>query len=152
PTASSASVNLRTFFGSPAISAMPPALSVTGPKASSATTMPASASIAVTAMAMPNSPACPYDTRMPAMITNAGAAVDSSEIARPWMTLVPWPVTDAAAIDFTGRKLVPVEYFVIQMISPVTTRPTIAQMYSALPVKETPVIGPMPTRWSVTNQ
>jgi hypothetical protein len=36
---------------------MPPALSVTGPKASSATTIPASASIVVTAMAMPNSPA-----------------------------------------------------------------------------------------------
>ena len=45
---------------------------------------------------------------MPAMITIAGSAVDSSEIARPWMTLVPWPVTEAAAIDFTGRKLVPV--------------------------------------------
>ena len=37
------------------------------------------------------------------MITSAGSAVDSIEIARPWITLVPWPVTDAAAIDFTGR-------------------------------------------------
>jgi hypothetical protein len=38
-------------------------------------------------------------------ITSAGSAVDSIEIARPWMTLVPWPVTEALAIDFTGRKL-----------------------------------------------
>jgi hypothetical protein len=48
---------VRTSFGRPAISAMPPALSVTGPKASSATIMPASASMVVTAMAMPNRPA-----------------------------------------------------------------------------------------------
>ncbi len=57
PTASSASVVARTSGGRSAISAMPPALSVTGPKASSATTTPASASIVVTAMAIPNSPA-----------------------------------------------------------------------------------------------
>ena len=37
------------------------------------------------------------------MMTIAGSAVDSIEIARPWMTLVPWPVTEASAIDFTGR-------------------------------------------------
>ena len=37
------------------------------------------------------------------MMTIAGSAVDSIEMARPWMTLVPWPVTEAAAIDFTGR-------------------------------------------------
>jgi hypothetical protein len=36
---------------------MPPALSVTGPKASSATITPAIASMAVVAMAMPNRPA-----------------------------------------------------------------------------------------------
>ena len=42
------------------------------------------------------------------MMTMAGSAVDSSEIARPWITLVPWPVTEALAIDFTGRKSVPV--------------------------------------------
>jgi hypothetical protein len=36
-------------------------------------------------------------------ITNVGSAVDSMLIARPWMTLVPWPVSDALAIDFTGR-------------------------------------------------
>jgi hypothetical protein len=53
PTASSASVVWRISAGMPDISAMPPALSVTGPKASSATTMPASASMVVTAMAMP---------------------------------------------------------------------------------------------------
>ena len=48
------------------------------------------------------------ETRIPAMITSAGSAVASSDTARPWMMLVPWPVTDADAIDLTGRKLVPV--------------------------------------------
>jgi hypothetical protein len=57
PTASRASVVTRTSGGRPAISAMPPALSVTGPKASSATMKPASDSMAVVAMAMPNRPA-----------------------------------------------------------------------------------------------
>jgi hypothetical protein len=42
------------------------------------------------------------------MMTIAGSAVDSSEMARPWITLVPWPVTEASAIECTGRKLVPV--------------------------------------------
>jgi hypothetical protein len=42
------------------------------------------------------------------MITSAGPAVDSIEIASPWITLVPWPVTEDAAIDFTGRYSVPV--------------------------------------------
>ena len=42
------------------------------------------------------------------MMTSAGSAVDSSEMARPWITLVPWPVTEACAIECTGRKLVPV--------------------------------------------
>ena len=45
---------------------------------------------------------------MPAMITSAGSAVASSETARPWMTLVPWPVIEASAIEFTGRRPVPV--------------------------------------------
>ncbi len=45
---------------------------------------------------------------MAQMITSAGRAVDSSETARPWITLVPWPETEARATDFTGRKPVPV--------------------------------------------
>jgi K(+)-stimulated pyrophosphate-energized sodium pump len=57
PTASKASVVFLTFFGRLDISAMPPALSVTGPYASKATTMPANANIVVTAMAIPNNPA-----------------------------------------------------------------------------------------------
>jgi hypothetical protein len=36
-------------------------------------------------------------------ITRVGSAVDSRLIASPWMTLVPWPVTLALAIDLTGR-------------------------------------------------
>ena len=50
PTASNASVVVRTLSGSSDISAIPPALSVTGPYASKATTIPVKASIDVTAI------------------------------------------------------------------------------------------------------
>ncbi len=40
---------------------------------------------------------------MPAQIRSAGSAVASIDIARPAMTLVPWPVTEACATAFTGR-------------------------------------------------
>ena len=87
---------------------MPPALSVTGPKASSATIIPATPSMVVVAMAMPNRPASWKLATMPTMIVSAGSAVASSETARPWMTLVPCPDTDALATDRTGRKPDPV--------------------------------------------
>ena len=70
---------------------------------------PASDSMVVVAMAMPNRPA--------ELIGDDDADDDHQrrqrrwipgDMARPWMTLVPWPETEALAIDFTGRKLVPV--------------------------------------------
>ena len=45
---------------------------------------------------------------MPATMVSAGSAVDSIDTARPWITLVPWPETEALAMLFTGRKPVPV--------------------------------------------
>ena len=53
PTASSGSVIPRTLSGRSAISAMPPALSVTGPYASSATMRPVIESWAMTATPIP---------------------------------------------------------------------------------------------------
>ena len=53
PTASSWSVIVRTFSGRSAISAIPPALSVTGPNASSATMRPVMESWAITATPIP---------------------------------------------------------------------------------------------------
>jgi hypothetical protein len=53
PTASSGSVTLRTPSGRSAISAMPPALSVIGPNASSATMRPVSDSWPMTATPTP---------------------------------------------------------------------------------------------------
>ena len=53
PTASSLSVVLRTSGPSSAISAIPPALSATGPKESTATTMPAVHSMPIAAIAIP---------------------------------------------------------------------------------------------------
>jgi hypothetical protein len=70
--------------------------------------MPASDSMVVAATAMPNRPATMKVMMMPTMIVSAGRAVDSSDMARPWITLVPWPETLALATDFTGRKPVPV--------------------------------------------
>ena len=46
---------------------------------------------------------------MPTMITMAGSRGGLQPLmARPWITLVPWPDTEAWATDFTGRKPVPV--------------------------------------------
>ena len=92
PTASKASVMSRTSLGSSDISAMPPALSVTGPYASSATIMPAKASIVVAAMAIPNSPAQMYAQIMPPQMTIVGKAVASIETAKPWIIFVACPV------------------------------------------------------------
>ena len=94
PTASKASVVFLTLFGSLAISAIPPALSVTGPYASNATTIPVKANIEVTATAMPNKPAKLLVNKIPATIISAGIAVASMDTAKPCITFVPCPVVD----------------------------------------------------------
>ena len=71
PTASRGSVIPRTDSGRSAISAFPPALSVTGPNASSATIRPVIESCAITATPIPNRPARWWATRIPAAITIA---------------------------------------------------------------------------------
>ena len=45
---------------------------------------------------------------MPRQITSTGSAVASIEIARPWITLVPWPVVELCAMLRTGRYSVEV--------------------------------------------
>ena len=60
-----------------------------GPYASKATTIPAKANIVVTAIAIPYNPAILFVRSIPATIINAGIAVASKEIAKPWITLVP---------------------------------------------------------------
>ena len=65
--------------------------------------MPARASMAVAAKAMPIRPPSLKVAMMPATITRVGSAVDSIDTARPWMTLVPWPESEALAMDCTGR-------------------------------------------------
>src|SRR5438105_4225436 len=88
PTASSGSVTARTSFGRPAISAMPPALSVIGPYASSATMIPAIDSIDVAAIAMPYKPAQTYDARIATQTEITGHAVDFIEMPMPAMMFV----------------------------------------------------------------
>ena len=72
--------------------------------------MPASASIVVAAIAMPNRPAIRYETMMPTQITMTGSAVASIETARPWITLVPCAggraLRDAAHRPVLGRGVV----------------------------------------------
>ena len=70
--------------------------------------MPASASIVVAAIAMPNSPANRKDSTMPKQITMTGSAVASIDTARPWITLVPCPVVEDSAMLRTGRYSVEV--------------------------------------------
>ena len=65
--------------------------------------MPASASMVVVAIAIPNRPARLKVRMIPAMMVMAGRAVDSRDTARPWMTFVPCPEDEASATDFTGR-------------------------------------------------
>ena len=45
---------------------------------------------------------------MPMQITITGSAVASIETARPWITLVPWPVVELCAMLRTGRYSVEV--------------------------------------------
>src|SRR2546429_3670374 len=111
PTASSRSVRRRMSSGWCDISMMPPALSVMGPNVSMARMYAAVPSIPIVATAVPNSPewARPleapslYEAMMAAEMVNVGNAVHSSATANPAMMLVAGPVTEAAAIDFTGR-------------------------------------------------
>src|SRR3990172_7851325 len=105
PTASNASVILLVLFGIFDISAMPPALSVIGPYASIETIIPVSDSIATAAIAIPYTPLLMYAKNIPIIKITSGANVDFSPTARPAMTLVPGPVSDALAIVWTGLNL-----------------------------------------------
>ena len=78
---------------------------------------------------------------MPMQITMTGNAVASIETARPWITLVPWPVVEDSATLRTGRYSVEVKYSVIQTMRPVTARPTIAAINSRMPVTESPLVS-----------
>ena len=48
-------------------------------------------------------PAIWYAAITATTMTSVGSAVASKLIARPWMTLVPWPVSLALAMLRTGR-------------------------------------------------
>ena len=68
-------------------------------------------SIPIVATAVPNSPECTrplaapilYEAMIAAPIVNVGSAVHSRATAKPAMMFVAGPVTDARAIDLTGR-------------------------------------------------
>ena len=87
---------------------MPPPLSVIGPYASSATTMPVMDSMAVAAMAMPYNPPSSKAPQIAMHTASTGNAVDFIDTARPAITLVPWPVCEASAMRRTGAYSVAV--------------------------------------------
>ena len=72
---------------------------------------------------------------MPTQITSAGGAVDFIETARPWMTLVPWPVTEDLAIPHRAEIGAGV-ISVITISAPVMASPTVPQTNSGLPVND----------------
>ena len=43
-----------------------------------------------------------FDNKIPPTIIKAGIAVASRDIAKPWITFVPWPVVEDFATLFTG--------------------------------------------------
>ena len=102
PTASSTSVFSRTSFGRSLISAIPPALSAIGPKASMASCMAVVAIIPAAAIATPYRPAQAYEPQMPEASTRMGRKVLSIPTANPPITLVACPVDDCLMIDNTG--------------------------------------------------
>ena len=98
-----------TSEGNSDISAIPPALSVIGPKASKATTTPVIDSIEVAAIAILYSPAIESpdgaNSKAPHMLAQTaitGMAVDFIDIPRPAIILVASPDNEASAISLTG--------------------------------------------------
>jgi len=101
PTESSLSVICLTSFGSSDISAIPPALSDTGPKASIATVIAVVESIPTAARAMPYSPAKESAIMIADAIQRSGNTVESIPTPMPLIIVVPAPVWHCSAILFT---------------------------------------------------
>ena len=87
---------------------MPPALSVIGPNASSATIMPVIDSMPSRRSRCRRGRASSYAPQIAAQTASTGSAVDFIDTPRPAMMFVAWPVVDDAATFFTGLKFVPV--------------------------------------------
>ncbi|CAB4567410.1 unannotated protein [freshwater metagenome] len=104
---------------SPAISAIPAALSATGPKVSSATMMPVVASMPMPVRATRYSenatlpPPRPSAAPMATAIATRAHTADSRPREIPSSTVVAGPVRAALAMSFTGLVLVEVKYCVI---------------------------------------
>ena len=117
-------------WNSPDISAMPAALSHTGPKVSSLTMTPVVASMPMPASATRYS----ENWRLPSPSTSAAptamaiAMMAYTELSRPEdvpdSTTVAGPVSDASAISCTGAYSVPVKYSVSRLTTWARTRPT----------------------------
>src|SRR5579883_757913 len=135
PTASRLTmIRSASPVNSPDISATPAALSATGPKLSSDTTIPVADSIPmpVSATRYSDSSMLPWPRPMatamaPAMATIAQTE-DSSPELTPDRTVVAGPVRAASAISLTGDLSVEVKYSVIKLSSwPSTTPANTAQ-------------------------
>ena len=144
PTASRLTRILRDSpSNSPAISAIPAALSATGPKVSSETMTPVVANIPMPHNATrysdskilppPNQSVPPSETAMQMMAYTD----DSSPDAVPDNTTVAGPVSADSAISFTGPYSVPVKYSVRRLSTWAKTRPINTAPKTRQPIPET---------------
>jgi hypothetical protein len=131
PSASSASVVSRTDSSSSAISAIPPALSATGPYASVAIVMPSVLSMPTAASAMPYVPNRLYAATMERATSRSGRTVESIPTPSPLMTTAPAPNSPACPMPLVGWKEPAVKYSVRPPIRLPSTRPI--RMHAALP-------------------
>ena len=92
PTASRVSVISRTFGSWWDISAIPPALSATGPYASTAREIPRVESIPTAAIPIPYIPAKLYAMKIAMEMIKTGQMVDSIPLAKPLIMSVAAPV------------------------------------------------------------
>ena len=102
PSASNASVLSRTSGSKCACSAIPPALSATGPYASVARVMPRVDSMPTAARPIPYKPASSLAKNIPTTIASAGITVLYNPTDIPAMIVDGCPVSDCWAIHFTG--------------------------------------------------
>merc|ERR1711871_206928 len=135
PRASRASVRSRTVAKSASssytISAIPPALSATGPYASVARVTPSVESMPPAPMEIPYTPAHALQPRMAAAMVTVGTTVESMPTPKPSMMTVAGPVSLFFAMFLVGEYVYEVQYSVKVPIVWPATKPMMMQPHSS---------------------
>mmetsp|Transcript_14209 Transcript_14209/g.40301 ORF Transcript_14209/g.40301 Transcript_14209/m.40301 type:complete len:228 (-) Transcript_14209:1626-2309(-) len=128
PRASRASVLSLTIGSSSAISAIPPALSTTGPYASVARVIPRVANMPTALIATPYTPARLKLITMSKVTITIGGIVENMPTARPRIKTVAGPVSADFAMLWTGAYAPEVQYSVAPPTMIPATRPKMMTM------------------------